>query len=38
MRKQIGIEETIIKRLDRTSLRGTAMLKEWRKEDCLKEH
>jgi hypothetical protein len=33
IRQQIGFEETIIKKLNRTSLHGTAMFKEWRKED-----
>jgi hypothetical protein len=32
IRQQIGLEETIIK-LNRTSLHGTAMFREWQKED-----
>ena len=33
IRQQIGLEETILKKLNRTSLHGTAMFKEWQKED-----
>ena len=33
IRQQIGLEETIIKELKRTSLRGTAMFRECQKED-----
>ena len=33
IRQQIGLEETVIKKLNRTSLHGTAMFKEWQKED-----
>jgi hypothetical protein len=34
IRQQIGLEKTIIKKkLNRTSLRGTAMFREWQKED-----
>jgi hypothetical protein len=29
IRQQIGLEETIIKKLIRTSLNGTAMFREW---------
>jgi hypothetical protein len=29
IRQHIGIEETIIKKLNRTDLHGTAMLREW---------
>jgi AAA+ superfamily predicted ATPase len=37
IRKQIGQEETIInKKLNRTSLHGTAMFRKWQKEDCPK--
>jgi hypothetical protein len=37
IRQQIGLEETIIKKLNRSSLHGTAMFKEWQKEDCPKQ-
>ena len=33
IRQQIGLKETIIKRLNRTSSYGTAMFKEWQKKD-----
>jgi hypothetical protein len=33
IRQQIGLEETIIKKLKRTSLHGTAIFREWQKED-----
>ena len=33
IRQQIGLEETIKKKLNRTSLHDTAMFKEWQKED-----
>ena len=33
IRQEIGLEEPIIKELNRTNLRGTAMFKEWQKED-----
>jgi len=36
IRQQIGLEETIIKRLNRTSSHGMAMFEEWQKEDCPK--
>jgi len=36
IRKEIGLEETSIKRSNRTSSHGTAMFKEWQKEDCPK--
>jgi hypothetical protein len=32
--QQIGLEETITKRSNRNSSHGTAMFKEWQKEDC----
>ena len=33
IRQQIGLEKTIIKKINRTSLHGTAMFREWQKED-----
>jgi hypothetical protein len=33
IRQQIGLEETIIKKMNRVSLLGTAMFREWQKED-----
>jgi len=36
IRQQNGLEETIIKKLNRTSLHGTAMFSEWQKEDYAK--
>jgi hypothetical protein len=36
IRQQIGLEEKIIKKLNRTSLHGTAMFREWQKEDYSK--
>jgi hypothetical protein len=34
IRQQIGLEETIIKETEhKTSLHGTAMFREWQKED-----
>jgi len=36
IRQQIGLEETVIKKLNRTSLHGTAMFRERQKEDYLK--
>jgi len=33
IRQQIGLEEIIIKEMNRTSLHGTAMFREWQKED-----
>jgi len=36
MRQQIGLEEPVIKKLNRTNLHGTAMFKAWQKEDYLK--
>jgi hypothetical protein len=33
VRQHIGLEETIIKKMNRTSLHGTAMFREWQKED-----
>jgi hypothetical protein len=33
IRQQLGLEETIIKKLNRTSLHGMAMFREWQKED-----
>ena len=37
IRQQIGLEETIVKKkLNRTSLHGTAMFREWQKEDYQK--
>jgi hypothetical protein len=33
IRQEIGLEEAIIKKLNRTSLHGTAMFREWQKED-----
>jgi hypothetical protein len=36
IRQHIGLEETSIKKLNRTSLHGTAMFREWQKEDCPK--
>ena len=33
IRQQIGLEETIEKKLNRSSLHGTAMAREWQKED-----
>jgi hypothetical protein len=33
IRQQIGLEKTIIKKMNRTSLHGTAMFREWQKED-----
>jgi len=33
IRQQIGLEETIVKERSRTSLHGTAMFREWQKED-----
>ena len=36
IRQQIGLEETIINRLNRTSSHGMAMFKEWQKKDCPK--
>ena len=32
IRQQIGLEETIKKKLNITNLHGTAMFKEWQKE------
>jgi hypothetical protein len=36
IRQQIGLDETVKKRSNRTSSYGTAMFKEWQKEDCPK--
>jgi hypothetical protein len=36
LRQQIGIEETIIKKLNRTGLHGTAMFREGQKKDYRK--
>jgi hypothetical protein len=36
IRQEIGLEETIIKEVEQNSSRGTAMFKEWQKEDCPK--
>ena len=36
IRQQIGLEETITKRLNRTSSHGMAMFKELQKKDCPK--
>jgi hypothetical protein len=33
IRQQIGLDETIVKKMNRTSLHGTAMFREWQKED-----
>jgi hypothetical protein len=33
IRQQIGLDETIVKKLNRTSLHGTAMFRGWQKED-----
>jgi hypothetical protein len=33
IKQQTGLEETIVKKLSRTSLHGTAMFREWQKED-----
>jgi len=38
IRQQIGLEETIIKEIEQNSLHGTAMFKEWQKEDYPKKH
>jgi len=38
IRKQIGLEEPFKKELNRTNLHGTAMFKEWQKEDYPKQH
>jgi hypothetical protein len=38
IRQQIGIEKTIIKKLNRTSLHGTVMFRERQKEDYPKQH
>jgi hypothetical protein len=31
--QQIGLEKTIIKKINRTSLHGAAMFREWQKKD-----
>jgi hypothetical protein len=36
IRQHIGLEKTSIKKLNRTSLHGTAMFRDWQKEDCTK--
>jgi hypothetical protein len=36
--QQTGLEETIIKEIEQNSLHGTAMFREWQKEDYAKEH
>jgi hypothetical protein len=33
IRQQIGLEETIIKEIKQNRLTGTAMFREWQKED-----
>ena len=38
IRQQIGLEETIVKEIEQNQLNGTAMFREWRKEDYPKQH